>query len=629
MKYDRGSVEQKWKNSWDKEKVYSFDEDSKDPLYVVDTPPPYVSADHLHAGHIMSYAQAEFIVRYKRMQGYNVYYPMGFDNNGLPTERFVEDKYNIDKSKISRNDFVNLCLEETKKGAEAYRTLWRDLGISVDWDYTYSTIDNHAQKISQQAFINLVKNGNAYRAEQPVMWCKTCQTTLSQADLENIDRKNTQTVNVHERCNTPVEFVSSKQWFIKINEQKQTWLDLGKKIKWHPDDKRYDYENWINNLSSDWCVSRQRYYGVPIPVWYDKNTGDTVLPTDDELPVDPTSYTPRGYNSSDLIPEVDVLDTWATSSISPKIIAGLAKTATMRNALYPADLRPNAHEIIRTWDFYSVVRGFYNDSKPPFKNVMISGHGLAEDGHKLSKRLGNYVPSEELVEKYGADALRYWATGAKLGQNLRFNVNEIEMGNKIANKLHNVAQFVKNHLDKSGDMHHEYEDVWIMDELNSTIQKVTDAFENYDFNQAKENLDSFFLSKLSSNYIEFIKYRLYDNDNLSANAAVDTLKTVFKNTLKMYAPILPFVTEEIYQELFPNEVSIHKETWPIMINTPHSLDISDFSDALLSINEIRKYKAERKMSLAKELAKYSLKQTLNYDKYSDLVSKVMRVRNLS
>lgn len=771
MNYDAHEIEEKWKKYWDEKQVFAFDETSNAPLYVVDTPPPYVSADHLHAGHIMSYAQAEFIVRYKRMRGFNVYYPMGFDDNGLPTERFVEKKYNIDKSKTTRGDFVKLCLEETQKGAETYRKLWRDLGISVDWNYTYSTIDQHSQKVSQKAFIELYKNGHAYRAEKPVMWCTSCQTTLAQADLEDMDRKTKfvyidiktddgmpltfattrpemypscigisispddkryqqlvgkvitmpltgtkiilttdekidpnfgtgvvyycssgdtqfldwetrhpitnedkkyiidangrmnsdagiydgltiieareriiddltkagalnkvetidQVVNVHERCDTPIEYISSEQWFIKIVDEKQTWLDLGNQVKWHPSDRYQDYENWVNGLHWDWCISRQRYYGVPIPVWYDVKTGDVIVPEDDELPVDPMTYTPRGYNAKDLVPEADVLDTWATSSVSPKIIAELVKNDSMRHELYPATLRPNAFEIIRTWDFYSIVRGYYHNGHLPFRDVMISGHGLAEDGRKLSKRLGNYIPSEELIDKYGADAIRYWATGARLGRNLRFNIKEVEIGHKTAVKLYNVARLLQMHLDKTGKMKHEYADIWILTELNNTIEKATLAFDKYKFSQVRDVVDAFFWSKFTDNYIEFVKYRLFSDDAASANAAAFTLKMVFEVILKLYAPIMPFITEEIYQDLFAKDISIHKSSWPELIQIPSDLDIDDFPNALAAIEEIRKYKASQNMSLGKELDSYSLERSVNHEKYAKLITGVMRIGDL-
>jgi len=774
MKYDAHEIEERWKAFWATENVFSFDEQSQAPLYVVDTPPPYVSADHLHAGHIMSYAQAEFIVRYKRMRGFNVYYPMGFDDNGLPTERFIEKKYKIDKNKITRPEFVRLCLEETKKGAETYRHLWQDLGISVDWNYTYSTINQHSQKVAQTSFIDLYKKGHLYRAEKPVMWCTHCQTTLAQADLEDMQRetdfvhievpvedggtlifattrpemysscvgisvhpdderyqkyigkiitmpltnkrlllttdekidpkfgtgvvyycssgdtqfldweerhpvaeadkmyilgpdgrmnqaagkyqgltitetkqqiiaeltkigaikkieKIEQTVNVHERCETPIEYVTSKQWFIKIADQKEKWLELGSQVKWHPESRRGDYENWVNGLNWDWCISRQRYYGVPIPVWYDKATGEPILPDLNELPVDPTQYTPKGYKPEDLMSEADVLDTWATSSLSPQIIAGLVKDEAMQKNLYPATLRPNAFEIIRTWDFYSIVRGYYENGHLPFRDVMISGHGLAEDGRKLSKRLGNYMPSRELVEKYGADVIRYWATGARLGQNLRFSTKEVEMGHKTAVKLYNVARFLSMHMAASGEGKPEHADLWIKQELNLAIEGATKAFDEYSYSRARDILDGFFWSKFTDYYIEFIKYRLFGEDANSKSAAVDTLKTVFLAILKMYAPIMPFITEQIYQDLYRSEESaksLHLSSWPEAAELSNELNVDDFSQALSAIDEIRKYKAQESMSLGKELDSYSLKVQIDLSKYGELIRNVGRIKDL-
>ena len=776
MKYDAHEIEERWKAFWVTEKVFSFDATSKAPLYVVDTPPPYVSADHLHAGHIMSYAQAEFIVRYKRMRGFNVYYPMGFDDNGLPTERFIEKKYNVDKNNITRPEFVKLCLEETRKGAAAYRKLWEDLGISVDWDYTYSTINEHSQRAVQASFIDLYNKKHLYQAERPVMWCTHCQTTLAQADLDDMERttdfvyievpvddgdslmfattrpemypscvgisvnpsddryrkfvgktvampltgakitittdekidpqfgtgvvyycssgdaqfldwetrhsiadhdkkyildpdgrmndeageykgltiaeakqrivsdldklgvikkveKIEQTVKVHERCDTPIEYVTSKQWFIKIADQKDTWLELGRQIKWYPENRYSDYENWVNGLNWDWCISRQRYYGVPIPVWYDKRSGEPVLPSLEELPVDPTQYTPKGYKAEDLIPEQDVLDTWATSSLSPQIIAQLVEDEQVQKNIYPATLRPNAFEIIRTWDFYSIVRGYYQDGRLPFSDVMISGHGLAEDGRKLSKRLGNYTPSQELVEKYGADAIRYWATGARLGQNLRFSQKEVEMGHKTAVKLFNVARFLAMHIEAAendGDL--EYADAWIIRELNETVKNATEAFEEYSYSRARDIIDSFFWSKFTDYYVEFIKYRLFGNDPKSKAAATSTLKTVVLAILKLYAPIMPFITEQIYQDIYLNDEkdeSIHLSAWPEPVARTDGPNLDDFSDVITAIDEIRKYKSQNGIPLGAKLEDYKLETKLNIERHAQLVRGVMRVNNLT
>lgn len=773
-KYDFKEIETKWRTRWQKDELYKFIENSDKPLYVVDTPPPYVSADHLHAGHIMSYAQAEFIVRYKRMRGYNVYYPMGFDDNGLPTERFVEKKYNVDKSNISRSEFIKLCLEETKKGSKTYKELWDSLGVSVDWSKTYSTIGEEATKVSQWSVIDLYNKGALYRDDQPILWCVHCKTALAQADLEDEEmegflnhiefekglviattrpellpacvalyvnptdsrykkylgkevkvplfdykvpvmpsekvdksygtglmmvctfgdaedvekwkndklqtravltedgklnklagvyakltikearsaileslKKSKQllkqetlkhSVNVHERCGTPIEFILSKQWFIKLVENKNEWLKYGNQLNWFPKNRQKDYEVWVENLKWDWCISRQRFFGVPIPVWYCEDCDHSIFARPDDLPVNPiedkppVSQCPK-CNCKKLKPEEDVLDTWATSSVTPLIIKELVDEKHNSN-LYPATLRPNAFEIIRTWDFYTVVKSHYHFNALPFKDVMISGHGHDDSGRKFSKRLNNYVPSHELVEKHGADAIRYWATGAQLGKNLRFSESEIEMGNKTAVKIFNVAKLINMHLDKLENKSPQLEaaDVWVLNKLNETISQTTGAFEAYAYSKAKDSIENFFWNTLTDYYIEFIKYRLFGDNKDSSAAAIHTLHRVFLATIKIYAPLIPYITEEVYQGLYSkneSSKSIHLSSWPATTNVETELDISDFNQAIEAINEIRKYKSEQGISLGKELDFYKLKTKVDLTKYGEFISKAIRVTKLN
>jgi len=765
--YDFKTIENKWKKKWEEEKLYKFVFKEGVPLFVVDTPPPYVSADHLHAGHIMSYAQAEFIVRYKRMRGYQVFYPMGFDDNGLPTERFVEKKYNIDKSKTTKSEFIKLCLRETEKGIETYKKLWTDLGISVDWSKTYSTIAPLPTKVSQWSLIDLYKKGVLKKEELPILWCPFCQTAISQSDTEDRERESkmnyiafplnskgetatiattrpellpacvalyynpkdkryqgmdkkkaivplfdyeipiktselvdkekgtglmmvctwgdaedlekwrtdnletrnlltvdgklnelggkyqglsieearekiladlkennflikeesiAQTINVHERCETPIEFVQSKQWFIKIAGLKDAWLEYGKKVKWHPSYMFKNYELWVNSLKWDWCVSRQRYYGVPFPFWYCEECGEVIYPKDEDLPVNPAEdkppLCPKCQNDK-IAAETDVMDTWATSSCTPFLLKELGG----RKELFPVDLRPNAHEIIRTWDFYSIVKSYYHFKDIPFKNVMVSGHGLDEKGKKISKRLGNYVSSDELIEKYGADAIRYWATGASLGNNLRFNEKEIKKGKQITVKLWNVARFIlMDKKDTKDEPELEPADLWIFKEINETIKNTTEHFENYEYAKARNEIEALFMSKFADYYIEFVKHRINSENEKSKQAAQYTLNKIFVNILKLFAPLLPFVTEEIYQ-LFKKDGSIHLSSWPEP--TKHEKPDSDFEQAIKAIDEIRKYKSENKISLGKEIEEYKLKTEVDLDKYGDFIGKAIRVKNLS
>lgn len=772
--YNFKSSEEKWRKDWEEKKLYEFNYKKENKVFIVDTPPPYVSADHLHAGHIMSYAQAEFIVRYKRMQGYDVFYPMGFDDNGLPTERFVEKKYNIDKSKTTKSEFIALCLEETKKGIETYRRLWNSLGISVDWSKTYSTIDKLPTKVSQWSILDLYKKGLIYKKEMPMLWCPFCSTAISQSDLEskekhskmnylkffledgtectiattrpemlpacvavychpederyqniqnqniavplfnfnvpiktseavdkekgtglmmvctwgdqedlekwrldNLETKNLITengtmtqlagkyqgmsieearnniindlkennllikqenivhsVNVHERCDTPVELVLSSQWFIKISENKEKWLEIGQKINWYPKHMYNNYELWVESLKWDWCISRQRYYGVPFPFWICKTCGEVIIPEEKDLPVNPFEEKPPinhcpKCQGTEIEPEKDVMDTWATSSCTPFLLREIVS----EQSLFPVDLRPNAHEIIRTWDFYSIVKSALHFDDIPFKNIMISGHGLDEQGRKISKRLGNYIPSEQLVEEYGADAIRYWATGAGLGQNLRFNPKEIKKGKQITTKLWNVARFILMYDQKQATQPtYEYADKWIIEELNKTIENTTKHFEEYQYAKAKNEIEEFFMSKFTDYYIEFVKYRLNGDNESSKIASINTLKTAFTSILKLYAPIIPFITEELFQ-YFKNQTegSIHKSQWANKVNIKELelLDISDFNQALEAIDEIRKHKSENKISLGAEIEKYALSSKINKEKYHTLVSKVGKIIELS
>ncbi len=775
--YNKDLIEQKWREYWKEHNTYEFHFDPTRPTYSVDTPPPYVSADHLHSGHIMSFSQAEFIVRFKRMQGYNVFYPMGFDDNGLPTERFVEKKYNIDKAKTTKGEFVKLCLEETAKGAKTYRELWDAIGLSIDWSKTYSTINPLATKVSQSSLIDLHKKGHLHRKEMPILWCTFCQTALAQADLEDMEeeafmhvitffdeagkrleiattrpellpgcvavyahpdderfshlkgtkikvpmfdlllpfltsekvlmdkgtglmmvstwgdaedvdkwttdklesrqvftadgkmnslagkyealtieearkmivddletggfliRKDaiTHTKNVHERCSTPANFLSSKQWFIAISDKKETWLEQGKKLNWYPAHYKNEYDMWVNGLKWDWCISRQRFFGVPIPVWYCGKCEEPVFADESQLPVEPSESKPSinacgKCGHTEFIPEKDVLDTWATSSCTPFLLRELVSDPAQKKALFPATLRPNAHEIIRTWDFYSVVKSYLNFGEIPFRDVMISGHGLDEQGRKISKRLGNFVSSDDLLRDHGADAIRYWATGANLGENLRFQIKEVEVGKKTLNKLWNVAKLIAMHAEEFETSPLDvatldYADIWILSRLNETITLMTKSLEKYEFAHAKNSLAEFFWSDLADRYIEFVKYRLWNDDKDEKHKALGVLYKVFETVLKLYAPFMPFITEELYQSMYAKE-SIHLSSWPVAFDLNGFKDIADFDTALASIDEIRKYKSDNQLSLGAELETYEMKTTVDKQKYGTLIEKVMRVGKL-
>ncbi|NQV00488.1 MAG: valine--tRNA ligase [Parcubacteria group bacterium] len=762
-KYDHLESEKKWQKLWEDEKIYQFDEKSDKPIYSVDTPPPYVSADHLHQGHIMSYSQAEFIVRYKRMQGFNVYYPMGFDDNGLPTERFVEKKYKVNKKNISRPDFIKLCLKETKKGAETYRKLWTDLGISVDWSKTYSTINPLCQKRSQWSFLDLYKKGKIYRANKPILWCTTCQTAIAQADLEPEERKTklvhikvkikdtdedlvfattrpellpacmgisvnpedkrykhligkkvimpltnaeveltadkegvnpeygsgivyfcsygggeciewlsrhkdakpihiltsngkfnekagdyeglsmgearkkiiedlekagalekieklNNVTHVHERCGTDVEYIPTKQWFIKLLDDKDNFLKFGEKLNWYPESMHKKYIDWVESLKWDWCISRQLYYGVPFPLWHCKKCKEIILPDEKDLPIDPSIDKPKNIcpkcKSSEIEPEPDVMDTWMTSSMTPYIIKDLIEN----DKVFPNGLRPQGFDIIRTWLFYSVVKAYFHNESIPFEDVMISGHGLDQHGRKISKRLGNYVDPNKIIEQYGADSMRYWSCGANLGSNLRFQEEEVKEGKKLLNKLFNVSKFCLMHLenkrppmslkdigglDQSGL---KPIDKWILTKLQKTIKECTEAFDTYEYSRVKNILYDFFWKDLADNYLEIAKYRLYSEDKKdseSKKSAQYTLYQCLLTIIKLWAPLLPHITEEIWQAYFKDtedDKSVHISSWPEVEKDLIDKDNEKLGDLAVSIlSHVRKEKSDNNISLAKEI----------------------------
>lgn len=727
--YDIAQIEGECHELWEKERIYRWDPDGEGPVFSVDTPPPYVSAAHLHVGHAMSYAQAEFVVRYKRMKGHRVYYPMGFDDNGLPTERYVEQKFDIKPGTISRTDFIKLCLEETRAGAQVYKELWKALGLSVDWDETYSTIDPRCQRTSQKSFLELARAGLVERRNDPILWCTHCRTSLSQADLESMDRKGKiwdvafhapdgtdlviattrpelipacvamyfhpedaryqhlkggeaivpvfghrvpiktdpsvdpsfgtglmmvctfgdvedvekwrrdgldlrivvdeggrmnelggefkglelpaarkriaerlaetgdlrgektldQSVSIHERCSTPIEFAVVPQWFIKVLEHRDAFLKRGEELAWYPEWMNVRFKDWVNGLKWDWNISRQRFYGVPFPVWFCASCGAHVLADEKDLPVDPTESAPPVLSCGEcggtvFRPEQDVMDTWMTSSGTPLINAKWAFDEPERTAaLYPMTVRVQAFEIIRTWLFYTVVKSHFHTDSLPWRDVMISGWGLNEQGKKISKRdlqkstdasgYNRYDPYQ-VIQKYGADSLRYWATGAGLGYDLRYNERDVKAGKRLLTKLWNASRFGLMYLE-GFDFGSELPlgertavDQWVWHHANVTLQKVSDAFERYDFGTAREAIDRFFWHHFCDNWLEMIKDRFWtrdaytDRERLSAQV---TLVRTLRLVLAMYAPFVPHVTEALYQRIFrgfEGTVSLHVSAWP-------------------------------------------------------------------
>ena len=840
-KYDSVETEKKWQEYWEKEGIYRWDENiSRDDSYVIDTPPPTVSG-HLHIGHIFSYTQADYIARYKRMKGFNVFYPMGFDDNGLPTERLVEKTKKTKAFKHSREDFNQMCTEVGEQARKDFRQLFTSTALSVDWSQEYHTVSEDVMKISQMSFLDLYKKKQVYRKLQPMFWDPVDQTAIAQAEVEehelpsfenyiyfgliseeqkkahdggkkfewedikkveimttrpemlpacvalmihpddikkyegyhavtplfqkivpivadedvqkdkgtgvvmcctfgdeqdirwwqkhNLDLKvilnkfgkldleddsiafhdeingkkvdhqeekfsarktviklleeNNLTakekepikhmVKCAERSGSPLEIIPTQQWFIKVMEHKEELKKKANECVWYPSHMSKRVDQWIDSLSWDWCISRQRYFGVPFPVWYvtdaeTKTKNFTVVAEAKDLPADPLAYRPRGFiknsdgtvedpsgksgysatagqdifdENGDLIyktgefviikPEADVMDTWATSSVSPQINSHgitdeFATNIQRHKNLFPADLRPQAHEIIRTWAFYTIAKSYLHENTIPWKNLMISGWCLAEDKSKMSKSKGNIVKPEDILKENSADVIRYWSSTSKLGSDTAFSPDVLKIGKKLTNKLWNATKFAALHFnliegkpstakkDIENGIIFEATDKWIISQAYRTVVKATEEFEIYEYSLARKRVEEFFWN-FCDNYLEAVKKRTYDEDKNNEKSRLSALYTIhhcLETFLKLFAPFLPHLTEELYSHIFDQKhmeiKSIHsKNTWPDA--TDYSLDTEAEKQGellVLILDYVRRFKADKNISIKFPLKEISI-----------------------
>lgn len=730
--FDFKAVEEKWKDFWEKEKVYKFDKGSKKKIYSVDTPPPYISG-RMHIGHAFSYSQQDFIVRFMRMflkEKGIIFYPFGTDDNGLPTERFIEKINKVKSRDMGRSDFIELCLKTLKKETPVCLEDFKKLGVSSDYEIYYSTIDRHSQKISQKSFIELYKKGEIYKTAFPTLWCPECQTSIAQAELEdreenslfstlkfscdgkdlliattrpellsacvavfvnpkdkrykklvgkkakvplfdfevpiiedesaeiekgtgvlmicsygdrfdvdainrhklepkivvekngtidglkikdarkkvleNLKKANliveqkdiSHIVNVHDKCGTGIEFIETEQWFTKILDKKKKWIELGKKINWHPEFMFKRYENWVNGLEWDWSISRNRHFGVPIPVWYCRNCEEIIFPSEKELPVDPLQTKKKCPKCKKVAePEKMVLDTWATSSLTPQIADALVGGKVG----IPFSLRPQAHDIIRTWAFYTIVKAYLHEKKIPWKDIVISGN-VSMGGEKMSKSKGNVIEPQEIMENYGADALRFWAAGSKLGSDMDYQEKDLVAGKKFINKLLNASKFVFMNLedwDFKKPKKLEKIDELFLNKLNHLIKMSTKSFTEYNYSMAKFRVENFFWKMFCDNYLEIVKKRVYQGKGDKKKSAQYVLYKSLFAILKMIAPITPFITEEIYQTYFrkqEKEKSVHLCEWPKVEGKDEIANDFDFICDLIFMVRQEKTKAQKPMN---------------------------------
>jgi len=777
--YNFEESEQKWQKYWEKNKIYKFNPKSKAEIYSIDTPPPTVSGK-MHIGHGFMYSQMDFVARFQRMIGKNVFYPFGTDDNGLPTERLIEKTKKVKAHYLGRDKFIKLCLETLEKELRPkYIEDWKRIGISCDWDIFYTTIDKHCQKISQRSFIDLYKEGREYRKEAPTIWCPECRTAIAQVELEdknlssqfidivfrlegekeliiattrpellpacvavfyhpddkryrklkgkkarvpifnhevpilpdekadpekgtgivmcctfgdqtdmewyfkhNLPLKTAFTedgkltdlcgkfkgmkikeartaiteelevqgllkdkkpiqhpVNVHERCGTEIEILHTKQWFIKYLDLKEEFLKAGKEMNWYPQHMINRYENWIKGLQWDWCISRQRFFGIPFPVWYCKKCDEVILANESQLPVDPLKDKPKikecpKCGAKEFVPEEDVLDTWATSSLTPQIAASLVPK--MYNKLYPMNLRPQAHDIISFWLFNTVVKSNLHEKKKPWKDIMISGWALDPHGKKMSKSKGNVVEPQTVVEKYGADCLRFWAAGSKLGEDLSYQEKDLVTGKKFINKLWNASKFVSMHLQdyKGKGSATEETDKWLLSKLNNLVKLSTDSFNSYEYSKVKQETEKFFWQTFCDNYLEIIKDRIYNPDKYKKGAresAQFTLHTTLLTIIKLMAPIMPYITEELYQLYYKKQektVSIHISEWPKFNKSLIDLEAEAAGDLVVyAVTEVRKAKTSQNLSLKAPVKKMTLKGKIGVEYFDKIKADLIGATN--
>jgi valyl-tRNA synthetase len=784
-------LEATWGAVWEAAGTYAFDPAaSRDQVYSIDTPPPTVSGS-LHVGHVFSYTHTDTIARFQRMSGKKVFYPMGWDDNGLPTERRVQNyysvagdsslpydpdwkpKYNGDVPKdaqrelISRRNFIELCQVLTLEDEKVFEDLWRTLGLSVDWSQTYATIDDRSQRVSQKAFLNMAASGQAYQLEAPTLWDIDFQTAVAQAELEdrelpgayhrvgfhrsdgggdvfiettrpellpacvalvahpdderykplfgttvrtplfNVEvpikahplaqpdkgsgiamictfgdttdvtwwrelqlptraiigrngriladapegvaaepyarlvgkttkqaqaeivimltesgdlvgepKKIMHPVKHFEKGDRPLEIVTSRQWYVRTVENKDRLLEIGREITWHPPYMRQRYENWVEGLNGDWCISRQRFFGVPFPVWYrvDANSEvdytNPIFPAPADLPIDPQSATPSGYTANQrgvaggFVGDPDIMDTWATSSVTPQISGRWAEDdSDLFDRIFPMDLRPQGHDIIRTWLFTTVVKSQAEFNTLPWKNAAMSGWILDPDRKKMSKSKGNVVTPMHLLEEFGSDAVRYWAASARPGVDTAFDPGQMKIGRKLAVKLLNASKFV---LGITGGATADLSavsnavDQGILVRLATLVDEATGGFNEYDYARALERTETFFWN-FCDDYVELVKNRAYDNEGIdpagsaSARAALaHTLSTL----QRLLAPFIPFVTDEVWS--WAHDGSVHSATWPTRLEFGAAIDGATDASYVATcevLGTIRRAKTEGKRSM--------------------------------
>ncbi|MBB2890427.1 valine--tRNA ligase [Flexivirga oryzae] len=834
-------LEDKWTAVWREQNTYRFDRERalslpREQVFSIDTPPPTASGS-LHVGHVFGYTHTDVVARYQRMQGKEVFYPLGWDDNGLPTERRVQNYYGVrgdhsaaydpdftpplrgaegksvkaaDQVPISRANFIPLCEELTAEDEVAFESLFRRLGVSVDWAQTYRTIDDRSRAVAQQAFLHNLERGEAYQAEAPGLWDVTFQSAVAQAELEARDypgafhrvafhhggdkvyiettrpelipacvaliahpdderyqslfgstvtsplfgveipvvahrlaepdkgagiamcctfgdltdvtwwrelqlptrsiitrngrlqgetpawiaggpgeqlyagqlasktvfsarsavvdalresgdldgepKPTQRKANFFEKGDKPLEIVTSRQWYLtnggRDADLRKALVARGEEIDFHPAFMRSRYTNWVDGLNGDWLISRQRFFGVPFPIWYSLDADGEpdherpIAAAVDTLPVDPATDVPPGYTAEQrgvaggFIGDPDIMDTWATSSLSPQIATGwpVASNAGERNddelfaKIFPMDMRPQGHDIIRTWLFATVVRSHFEHDTVPWSDAAINGWILDPDRKKMSKSKGNAVTPEDVLTQHSADAVRYWAASGRLGMDAAYDESQMKVGRRLAMKLLNASKFAlfiearpeggneRSEARTEGqradqmmgsvdgdlaDAVTEPLDLALLSGLRTLVEQATKHFEAWDYTRSLELTEAFFWT-FCDDYIELVKDRAYGGQGEAAAASARAaLRIALDVQLRLFAPFLPYSTEEVWS--WWHEDTVHRASWP----TPDECGPATGDPAALQVvgealAGIRKAKSDAKLGMRAEVTALTL-----------------------
>jgi valyl-tRNA synthetase len=821
--FDARAAEDTYQALWDRLGIFRYDPSkSRDETFVVDTPPPTVSGS-LHVGHVFSYTHTDIVVRYQRMQGKNIFYPMGWDDNGLPTERRVQNYFHVrcdphthfeetlelkqasaaDRKSppkiISRPNFIELCQQLTREDEKIFKDLWQRLGLSVDWSLEYSTIDKHCRTTAQLSFLDLFRKGHVYSTESPTMWDVDFQTAIAQAEVEDrevdsafcdirfgiagsdagfvisttrpeflpacvgvafhpdderyahlkgkkatiplfstevdcfpsklveptkgtgilmvctfgdqtdvqwwreenlplkqiigqngrlskvsfgqkgwesqnpdlansfyenlagktvkqaraaiIDMLKTSTgavsgnepplvspprsikhaVKFFEKGENPLEFIITRQWFVRLLDKREALLKKGEEIRWYPAFMHSRYKDWTQNLNIDWCISRQRYFGVTFPVWYALDEAgipdyDRPIVADEAmLPVDPSATPPVGFDEAQrglpngFMAEPDVFDTWFTSSLTPQIGSHWLRNQDRHRRLFPMDVRPQSHEIIRTWGFYTIAKALLHEEKIPWKNIAISGWVLDPDRKKMSKSKGNVVVPTELLEKFSADALRYWSGNARLGVDTAYDENIVKIGKRLVTKIYNASKFVISQNGSASAISCELDRAFV-DRLRTVVKTTTEQLTEYNFSGALSTVESFFWNSFTDTYVEFAKKRARGDQGPGQEdqgSALATLRLGLATLIKLFAPFIPYICEEVWSWAFAEETGIESvciAPWPKEADfeaIPGPDNPRSFEVASAVYSAINRQKSDNQLSLGASIDMLSLSASPN------------------